>query len=148
MASALKRKRGSVEVLETPKRAKSVKQQKLANGHTFVEPVNGWDPAFNPPPNIKELVQTNGVNGDDINGMKEDSPEAIDYEDLAEWNIEEKKKRREIQRQERALLKSFQKPEPIIWKISEPIGGRMINVDPVFTTDEKYATRTSILGMC
>jgi NET1-associated nuclear protein 1 (U3 small nucleolar RNA-associated protein 17) len=29
-----------------------------------------------------------------------------------------------------------------LWKLSEPIGGRMINADPVFSTDEKYVRRS------
>ena len=46
-----------------------------------------------------------------------ESAEAIDYEDFVA-RVQPKKKD--------------------LWKLSEPIGGRMINSDPVFTADEKY----------
>ena len=138
MASALKRKRGPGEVLETPKRAKSVKEientlpiPQLSQG--------GWDVAFNPPPKTKELIQTNGINGDGTHTEeRSDSPEAVDYEvfvEEPEFRLEEKKQKNK--KEKKLLKKVLSATEPDLWKLSEPIGGRQINVDPVFTDDEK-----------
>ena len=32
-----------------------------------------------------------------------------------------------------------------LWKVSQPMGGRMANVDPVLTEDERYAHSTILL---
>jgi NET1-associated nuclear protein 1 (U3 small nucleolar RNA-associated protein 17) len=135
MASALKRKRGPVEVLDTPKRAKSVKSaatdslQKL-NSHNV-----GWEAAFGAPPKTKDLVKTNRINGD-VSDSEEDSAvsEALDYDALHEEEfltngLDTAIRKRALKGQEHSKT----------WKLSESIGGRMINVDPVFTADEKYA---------
>jgi len=39
---------------------------------------------------------------------------------------------------EKSASKVTKKKATELWKISEAIGGRLINVDPVFTPDEKY----------
>jgi NET1-associated nuclear protein 1 (U3 small nucleolar RNA-associated protein 17) len=138
MASALKRKRGPVEVLDTPKRSKFLKSQS-GNPSRPASDKTGWDAAFNP---RQELVApTNGVNGNDLHGTHE-SPEAVDYEAY----VQDEKYKDAIQLREKplksALLKTpanfEEKKSKELWKLSEPIGGRMINADPVFTTDEKY----------
>ncbi|KAF4624054.1 hypothetical protein G7Y89_g14122 [Cudoniella acicularis] len=147
MASALKRKRGPMEVPETPKRAKSIKDstvdplQKLSSSNA------GWEAAFNPPPKAKELARRNGINGDtnspQINSeIKSASPEAIDFEDLKQGDqYVDKPVASKLGEKWKDGVKSK------IWALSESIGGRMINVDPVFSIDEKFiivASRTSL----
>jgi len=143
MASALKRKRGLVEVADTPKRAKSIKESHNSLPTPQLSQ-SGWDAAFNPPTKTKELVKTNGVNGDAH--RETESPDAVDFEEFVEQSTqleeEEQRRRKELksqQRREKKLLKSVTQKTPDVWKLSEPIGGRMINVDPVFSADERYA---------
>lgn len=153
MASALKRKRGPGEDVDTPKRAKSVREIEKSLPTPQISQVTGWDAAFNPPPKTKELITTNGINGDNSQSQERpSSPEAVDYEDYEnfsrreERNSEESKRRKKPKKQteerqakeERKLLKKvFATNDNNSWKISEPIGGRQISVDPVFTEDEK-----------
>jgi len=131
MASILKRKRAPVEVLETPKRSKSIKSNS-GNPLRKISDNTGWDAAFNPPKT--EIAKTNGVNGEDLNGGLV-SPEPVDYEAFVE---EQRQKHLDNQISAPELAKSAGKKGLQPWKLSEPIGGRMINADPVFTIDEKY----------
>lgn len=48
-----------------------------------------------------------------------------------------------IAKEERVSLEALQKKGLEAWKLSEPIGGRMISVDPVFTNKEKYVSQSS-----
>jgi NET1-associated nuclear protein 1 (U3 small nucleolar RNA-associated protein 17) len=155
MASQLKRKRDPVEVLGTPKRSKSVKT-KSGNPISFNEKI-GWEAAFKKPKR-GESAPRNGVNGESQNSQDiSSSPEAVDFEEFVGEKLEEgleegaiqtmakktsraaateaKRKRKiesfEVQQKGRVKMKP--------WKLSEPVGGRMINVDPVFTEHEKYA---------
>jgi NET1-associated nuclear protein 1 (U3 small nucleolar RNA-associated protein 17) len=175
MASALKRKRASVEVIENLKRTKSTKNQPT-NSLRQPDKSSAWDAAFNPPTTDRS-TPTNGVNGKAGNG-ESDSPEAIDFNDFWDKEIqtpapEEEERmnsindlsRKNAQMQPNDEFESLEaigrisqkkgstsqalqkKPSKVtkkkaieLWKISEPIGGRLINVDPVFTADEKYAT--------
>ncbi len=41
-----------------------------------------------------------------------------------------------------AVEKGTRKKANELWKLSEPIGGRLLNIDPVFTEDEKYESPT------
>ena len=145
MASALKRKRGPGEVVEPPKRAKSVKE--IQNPlPTYQLSQGGWEAAFNPPLKTKELIQTNGINGDGVHAEERpSSPEAVDYEAFVmepeQKKAEEERQKADEKRQKKDKRKLLKKvltaTEPNLWKLSEPIGGRQINVDPVFTEDEK-----------
>ena len=129
-----------MEAPVTPKRTKSVKNSQ----ESLLTPKlsqSGWDAAFIPPPQTKELIQTNGVNGHDVESPKEGSPEAVNFDEYVNLEREAEQKGKEERRKKRQLLRSFTTPKLPRWKISEPIGGRMINVDPVFTVDEKYAAR-------
>ncbi|RDL33082.1 uncharacterized protein BP5553_08521 [Venustampulla echinocandica] len=133
MASELKRKRGPVGVQAAPKRAKSVKSpvakplQKLGLDNV------GWDAAFNPPTKGKELVATNGVNGHAAEGQKDpDSAEPLDYDVLEQQELVKNKNLAEYG------APTLPKPISKTWKLSESIGGRMIDVEPVFSVDEKY----------
>ncbi|KAH8648010.1 WD repeat-containing protein-like protein [Tricladium varicosporioides] len=140
MASALKRKRGAVEVSETPKRAKSIKTstndplQKLSSINA------GWEAAFNPPTKTKELAKTNGTNAHKSESkIRSPSSEALDFEDMSEQD--------QWTQQQAYIRSNLQTPKSKIWALSESIGGRMINVDPVFSMDEKYfivASRTAL----
>jgi NET1-associated nuclear protein 1 (U3 small nucleolar RNA-associated protein 17) len=138
MASILKRKRGSAEVMDTPKRSKSVKNGKVAEMLAST-PASGWDVAF-PASKSHELVE-NGVNGDD-------GTEALDFEtviDSQHQATEELTRKRAQQHEEaqRALKKAIRRREQQAWKLSEATGGRMIDVDPVFTSGEKYELRST-----
>lgn len=147
MASQLKRKRGPIpnsgsgldEIAETPKRAKSVKVKEKEKDSlpTPISSQTGWDAAFNPPSQTSNsLIQTNAneANGD----------EAIDFESyIAGEGAEvvrakdEEQERKKREKQEKRLLKAVKAKREQAWRVSEPIGGRMIDVDPVFTRDEK-----------
>jgi NET1-associated nuclear protein 1 (U3 small nucleolar RNA-associated protein 17) len=151
MASPLKRKRGPVEVLDTPKRPKSVKDQS-GNPLRPAGDKAGWGAAFNLPQEL--VITTNGVNGNHSQETSA-SPEAVDYEAYVQ---DEKYKDALEQREEssknvlqenstRTLAKSEEKKARELWKLSEPIGGRMSNADPVFSRDEKYVGRNVICGM-
>lgn len=141
MSSILKRKRAPVEVLDTPKRTKS--SQNLPVG--FSQKSSGWDAAFKPPP-----ANTNGEgnhilsNGQLSNGqLASPDAEAIDFDqfveesknsaDLARNAVAEisgkKKKKEKRDKKQKSTERS--------WRISTPIGGRMVDTDPVFTADEK-----------
>lgn len=140
MASALKRKRGLVEILETPKRAKSVKSSQESLPTPKLSQETGWEAAFKTSTKPKELVQTNGINGDVINGQREiNSVEAIDFEDFVENERKQKDEQTRLKKEEKALKRAVTRKPEEVWKVSESIGGRMIDVDPVFTRDEKYA---------
>ena len=154
MASRLKRKRDPVDVQGTPKRSKSVKT-KSGNAINFNEKI-GWDAAMR-----GESAPRNGVNGGiESSPGRSSSPEAVDFEDFVGEKLDEgleeegkgvvqtipKRNSRgaSTEAQRRRKMESFEvkqkgwgRVKP--WKLSEPIGGRMINVDPVFTADEKYA---------
>ncbi|KAE8451170.1 hypothetical protein EG329_004842 [Mollisiaceae sp. DMI_Dod_QoI] len=142
MASALKRKRAPVEVLDTPKRTKSAENRP----GDLLQNSTGWDAAFRPPPK----GTTNGEGSHALSNGQLASPEAeaIDYDQFMDrrpqellvvkgQNVAEKPaKRKKKEKKE----KSIKPPttEAKSWKISTPIGGRMIDADPVFTADEKH----------
>jgi NET1-associated nuclear protein 1 (U3 small nucleolar RNA-associated protein 17) len=133
MASVLKRKRAPVEVLDTPKRAKSSEAQP---GDFFQKP-SGWDAAFRPPPK----VTTNGEGKHLLSNGQLASPdaEAIEFDQfvtgrnaIAEVSGKKKKKEKKEKKHKNTTA------DKRSWRISGPIGGRMIDADPVFTADEKY----------
>ena len=136
MASPLKRKRGTVDAKDASKREKlSNKSKNSALTSKALEQV-GWDTAFNPPARTEELIHMNGINGDKLEIQRDSiSPEAVDFEDF----IKEDRKR--LSRKEKQKLQAKQEAKigksPDIWKLSESIGGRMIDADPVFTPDER-----------
>jgi len=148
MASSLKRKRGPVEVLDIPKRAKSLKIEQRVSF-----PISGrvaWEEAFNGLRKTNEPVQTNGINEDAVNSQRElDSPEAVDFDAYVEENLQQKEAdlRKKEERGLKKAVKKDEKNDVDIWRLSEPIGGRMINADPVFTADEKYVDLFLIYGM-
>jgi NET1-associated nuclear protein 1 (U3 small nucleolar RNA-associated protein 17) len=100
----------------------------------------GWEATFKTPTKTKELVHTNGINGDGINGQRDsNSVEAIDFEDFVENERKQKDEQTRLKKEEKALKRAVTRKPEEVWKVSESIGGRMIDVDPVFTRDEKYA---------
>lgn len=142
MASVLKRKRAPVEVLDTPKRTKS---SEPPNG--LLQNSSGWDAAFRPPPK----TTTNGEENQSSSNGQLASPEAeaIDYALYVEkqsrkvadplavaGSTDKKRKKEKKQKLKKAKSANTEKKN---WRISAPIGGRMIDADPVFTADEKYA---------
>lgn len=152
MASALKRKRAPVEVLDTPRRSKSVKSQP---GHPLRTAGDkaGWEAAFNPPQEL--LKPTNGVNGSHSHTTPE-SPEAVDYEayvqnekykDALQQREKSSKSVRQVNKKNKSLHSEQQKARGL-WKLSDPIGGRMINADPVFSSDEKYVGQKRLSMEC
>ncbi|TVY84633.1 U3 small nucleolar RNA-associated protein [Lachnellula suecica] len=133
MASLLKRKRGPADILETPKRAKSTKtaapnpQQKLSSQNV------GWEAAFGAPRTKKDLVQTNGINGDATDSDDESIlSEGIDFDTMNSGDFY--KRERDAKIRKRAFKGQDQSQT---WKLSDSIGGRMLNADPAFTADEK-----------
>lgn len=116
MASILKRKRNSAEVAEAQKRSKALKDAPSA-APKFDAAQSSWDAAFIIP---KPDTQVAVVSGDSV----EKAPEVLDYEEYMTAKQASKSK------------KSKTKPSST-WRTSEPVGGRMINVDPIFVGDEK-----------
>ena len=133
MASPLKRKRGTVDVNDTSKREKpSNKSKNSALTSKTLEQV-GWDTAFNPPARTEELIHMNGINGDKLEIQRDSiSPEVVDFEDFIKEGRKRLSRKEKQAKQEAKIGKS-----PDIWKLSESIGGRMIDADPVFTQDER-----------
>jgi NET1-associated nuclear protein 1 (U3 small nucleolar RNA-associated protein 17) len=72
------------------------------------------------------------------------SPDAVEYDAFDEtWQVgeEEREKRAgEYEAAQKALKKAVRRREHQAWRLSEPIAGRMINVDPAFTPGEKYTS--------
>lgn len=124
MASVLKRKRGSAQGVETLKRAKATTEV-MEDAPTSVISGGGWDAAFAPTQN-NELAT---VNGSGAHNDKESS-DAEDFEQYTQKE-ESEKKARKLSKSKASKSKG---PE---WKVSAPIGGRMIDVDPLFTEGEK-----------
>ena len=124
MASVLKRKRGPLEVAEPSKRSKS--NQDIPQAAPELDPTKvGWDAAFGP---IKrQNGASNRANEDETPELRDSSsPEAEDFENFVEGARAAKQEKK----------KPRKKAVPT-WKTSDPIGGRMIEIDPVFTEDEK-----------
>jgi NET1-associated nuclear protein 1 (U3 small nucleolar RNA-associated protein 17) len=130
MASILKRKRGAVEVQDAPKRAKSVKSS-AENPLQKLEKNIDWEATLVDTTPSAELIYTNGINGmTNGNGIHSPSPESIEP-DTSE---------RKGAKASGALGKVVAgKPAEAasIWRLSESIAGRMLNIEPVFTSDEK-----------
>ncbi|RDW87795.1 hypothetical protein BP5796_03489 [Coleophoma crateriformis] len=133
MASILKRKGGPFEAVDSPKRVKSANPLKPAAKLPFSTEA-GWDAAFKVP-REQDLAVVDRVGEDKSEAGKEGSPEAEDFEDFA----------RKQEAEKAAKIERSTSSTP--WKISEPIAGRLIDVDPVFSADEKFlivATRVSL----
>ncbi|OBU01269.1 hypothetical protein VE01_00087 [Pseudogymnoascus verrucosus] len=128
MASVLKRKRGSAQGVETLKRAKA-STDVLEDAPASVISGGGWDAAFAPINQNNELAT---VNGSAAHDDKLDSSDAEDFEQYAQKEDENEKKARKASKSKTSKLKDSD------WKVSAPIGGRMIDVDPLFTDGEKF----------
>lgn len=127
MASVLKRKGGPLGVVEPSKRSRSTKNSRGSAPELDLWKV-GWRAAFGP--DNWHNGTTSEVNGNGLSDSRATkSPEAEDYQDLLE-------QARSVQAETKKRKK---KPvsDSLTWKISDPIGGRMIDVDPIFTEDEK-----------
>ncbi len=126
MASVLKRKRALLEVEQSSKRSRYTKENQEFAPELDLTKV-GWDAAFGPKQRRRGPI--NGNNGEEavLSVRASDSPEAEDFQDLLDRARAEEREEREIE----AVSKG---PN---WKISDPIGGRIIGIDPVFTEEEK-----------
>ena len=130
MASILKRKRGAVEVADTPKRAKSVKKDGLVRKDGKDKKVD-WEAAMGENGEGKELVMV-----DEREGLMNGNAEKLEVENSKDPGLQKK----DVAKLSDAPVetkagKSIEKPS--LWKLSESIGGRMSNLEPVFTADEK-----------
>jgi NET1-associated nuclear protein 1 (U3 small nucleolar RNA-associated protein 17) len=154
MASILKRKRGPVDVLDPSKRTKQGSEP-TPSATKFPQSNVGWD-VFASLERGKELVRADET---DDNGASDDA-EAIDFEDLFAPPLPEpsnepqnsepsngpqnsETKRTPIRTKSNKKL--WEKPIPQApksrvpgWMISDSVGGRIINAEPVFAKDEKY----------
>ncbi|KAB8304819.1 hypothetical protein EYC80_004160 [Monilinia laxa] len=147
MTSVLKRKRGQAEVADIPKRSKSTLES--ADPSTKFGQSNGGFDIFEALGKGKELAQVNGAH-DEL-----DSTEVINFEDLFEdvpsQPVDSQVNQGLKPKKEIWEKKIPQAPKPVkgqSWRISEPVGGRMIDADPIFSEDEKYlilANRMSLL---
>jgi NET1-associated nuclear protein 1 (U3 small nucleolar RNA-associated protein 17) len=130
MASVLKRKRGAVEVQDTPKRAKSTKKP-AKNPAQKVEKNVGWEAALEDMPKTNELIKANGANQlKNEHTMTTLSPESMDLDIQKSEDVKTPEARGEV-----AAGTPIEKAS--LWKLSESIAGRMSNLEPVFTADEK-----------
>lgn len=130
MSSKLKRKTGPGENAGVPKRTKSTKEVKVEapkfDAPNFEATANSWDAAFGRASGMddteKELATV--TDADELEGQ-----DFLDY-------IEQ-------QRQAKALqLEGSAKAQQ--WRLSDPVGGRMVDIDPIFTKDEKYASYSNL----
>lgn len=144
MASILKRKRGNLEVADAPKRSKNSNVASSATPTAFSKQ-SGWDAAFPAPPKDLELVVANGVNGDDGPSSTVLDFETANNEEFQEVEEERMRRAQQHEQVQKALKKAIRRREQQAWKLSEPIGGRMINVDPVFTAEEKYVCINNVV---
>ena len=128
MASVLKRKRGSAQGVETLKRAKATTDVLELAPETVVSNA-GWDAAFAPVNQNNELATVNGSSADHDKVVSSD---AEDYEQYTQKEEEAEKKARRLSKS-----KTSKSAKGLEWKVSAPIGGRMIDVDPLFTEGEK-----------
>jgi hypothetical protein len=121
-ASALKRKRGQTEVLDAPQKTQSVKEISIsATLPDFSQ--TGWDAAFGAAKTTEDRVAI--INGDDSDSRSPaSSPEPVEYEEYVERA-----------RERRVAMEAMVKESD--WKVSEPVGGRMVALDPIFTEEEK-----------
>lgn len=73
-----------------------------------------------------------------VNGTQNDVPRDLQTEtesqSLAISPSKPKRARQQKQKQGGVLERTHAVP----WKVSEPMGGRMADVDPIFTPDERY----------
>ena len=90
----------------------------------------GWDAAFAPLKQNNELV----VNGFSNNNDNAASSDAEDYENFAAQGEASSTSKKSGKRSKSKTSKASKAPE---WRFSKPVGGRMIDVDPVFSNDEK-----------
>jgi len=130
MASVLKRKRRSTQGIDGLKRAKATAEILEAAAES-IQTNGGWDAAFAPLKKKNELVTVNGFS---IGKEKLESSDAEDYEQFAQQKDVSDTPKKARKRSKSKASKASKGPE---WKVSTPIGGRMIDVDPVFTDDEK-----------
>lgn len=147
MASVLKRKRGVTDVTDIPQRTKSLNNsQNVTAVPHLADNRSGWEAAFNPPTKTKELVHANEINGDGIASRNASaSPEAEDFEGFVEEGTSAlaEDRRRKSQVKKDAMAKR----SACDWKLSESIGGHMIDVDPVFTQDERCVVYLFLHGV-
>ncbi|PQE28010.1 WD domain-containing protein [Rutstroemia sp. NJR-2017a WRK4] len=155
MASILKRKRGPVDVLDTPKRTKQGSEP-TPSATKFPQSNVGWD-IFASLERGKELVQAD----DTADNGSIDDAEVIDFEDLfapplpepsnEPQNLEMKQTPIRPKSNKKLWERTIpQAPKPRVpgWMISDSVGGRIINAEPVFAKDEKsfiLAHRMSLL---
>lgn len=142
MASVLKRKGGPGEVANTPKRVKSAEIEKTLDSNASQSTVqlssrldlskSGWDAAFGVPPPTQEVAIVNGINGDHKTADGSGS-EAIDYDELYSTS-----KQARQERQKATTVAKSEEFHKLDWKVSKSIGGRMIDLDPVFVDGERY----------
>lgn len=88
-----------------------------------------------------------GTNG--VNGHRSVEPEAVDFDTANDKQFQEAederlKKAQQHEQAQKALKKAIRRREQQSWRLSEPIGGRFINVDPVFTVGEKYVYSSTL----
>jgi NET1-associated nuclear protein 1 (U3 small nucleolar RNA-associated protein 17) len=130
MASVLKRKRWSMQGIEGLKRAKATTDT-LEAAPESLQSNAGWDAAFAP---VKENNRLVMVNGSSTGKENLESSDAEDYEQFTKQEDSSDTPKKARKRSKSKASKGSKGPE---WKVSTPVGGRMIDVDPVFTDDEK-----------
>lgn len=131
MATLLKRKRESADAMDTTKRAKSASLVSETNS-PVLNVKSGWAAAFPKPSKDQELVAVNSAEPSealDFEAINDESYQAMEVE---RWN-----RVRDHENAQKALKRAVKRREQHAWKMSEPIGGRMINADPAFTPGEK-----------
>lgn len=159
MASILKRKRGPVDVLDTPKRTRQ-DSEPMPPATKFTQSNVGWD-IFASLERGKELVQADQTADKGTN----DDAEAIDFEDFFAPPSREPSHEPQNKEPKRTPIRPKsnkklwerpipQAPKPRVpgWMISNSVGGRVINAEPVFAKDEKYANsagfqRSMLIGL-
>jgi len=124
MASILKRKRGANQTAES----EALKKAKAAGTATLEKNTNGdaaWDKLFAP------LNKTLNNELAILNGSTATSSDVEDTQMVGVNGTPKKNGKKS---------KKSSKSKGPAWRVSAPFGGRMIDVDPVFTQDEKYGS--------
>lgn len=138
MASQLKRKRDPVEVLDSLKGASSAKKSKRRISVKVTEQEAALTPKKQA--NLDKRLNTEislGKNGTLGSLGREDSKQSVlKISKEAAISVQKSEVKKSGGRVKKTAVEKVQKRIPE-WKISSPIGGRMVDADPVFTADEK-----------
>lgn len=140
MASIGKRKRGAMEVLDTPKRAKSSLKKPASNPIQKLHEEAAWKTAAETPTKMRELIKVSVINGSqDATEEQLVSPQSLHPDVETEKPAPEPRSDEVVTVKKSKVhgIKRKQNKVVATWSLSESIAGRMLDLEPVFTENEK-----------